>query len=351
MPAKKKSASISVTVRPRQGVTPHTYDTLVRVVRQELDELDFFIRRRTAESYWRVGKFIHEHLLGRKDRAEHGSSFFEKLAEDVARDSSTLQKMLRFYRVYPILARGPELSWSHYRVLTGVKDKEKRSRLEKEIVRNNWDAQQLQDHLRSKRALAAARDDEKSVPRLKVTRGQPDTYRVVEPEFQAGPLRLDAGFRLRLPFVNGKAPRAGAGDLVLMDPDDPESFSRTTAAADEIFTYRARVGKIIDGDTFWVSFALPLGATITHKARLRGIDCPEINTEEGRAAKRFVEKRLRAVDFIIVKTWKDSTDKYERYLADVFYEQGAHDPGAVAGNGKYLNQELLDEGLAVVYGV
>lgn len=50
-----------------------SYPALVKAVQRELQELDFFVRRRTAESYWRVGKFVHEHLLNNQDRAGYGS--------------------------------------------------------------------------------------------------------------------------------------------------------------------------------------------------------------------------------------------------------------------------------------
>ena len=89
--------------------------------------------------------------------------------------------------------------------------------------------------------------------------------------------------------------------------------------------------------------------SLSQKLRLRGIDCPELDTEEGRRAKRFVESRLKGCDFIVVKTYKDRTDRFDRYLADVFYLPGAGDPSLVAREGTYLNQELLNEHLALPY--
>ena len=82
-----------------------------------------------------------------------------------------------------------------------------------------------------------------------------------------------------------------------------------------------------------------------------------------------MEERLNGLDFIVIKTHKDTTDKYERYLADVFYAprlpqsreaastpraQGGRagvtlnfsDPALVAEKGNYLNQDLLDAGRA-----
>ena len=58
---------------------------------------------------------------------------------------------------------------------------------------------------------------------------------------------------------------------------------------------------------------------------------------------------MKDCDFIIVKTYKDRTDNWDRYLADVFYQSGTGDPGLAAQEGIYLNQELLDNHLAVIW--
>jgi len=109
------------------------------------------------------------------------------------------------------------------------------------------------------------------------------------------------------------------------------------------------VVKILDGDTLDVNLRLGLGIFIEQRLRLRGIDCPELNTHEGRRAKGFVEKALKPCPWIIVKTHKDTSDKYDRYLADIFYLPDERDPQNIAGEGRFLNQELLDNRLAAVY--
>ena len=47
---------------------------------------------------------------------------------------------------------------------------------------------------------------------------------------------------------------------------------------------------------------------------------------------------------IVIQTYK--TDKYAHYLADVFYLPGCHKYEKITGQGHFLNQELLDKGLA-----
>ena len=80
---------------------------------------------------------------------------------------------------------------------------------------------------------------------------------------------------------------------------------------------------------------IDLGFSIAHEQylRLREIDCPEISTSVGKKAKTFVEKCLKTAPFILLTSSR--SDKYDRYLADVFY-----------GEDRYLNQELLNAAFA-----
>lgn len=78
------------------------------------------------------------------------------------------------------------------------------------------------------------------------------------------------------------------------------------------------------------------------KLRLRGLDCPELDTEAGKAAKRFVETLL--VDAAEVTIATSKVDKYDRYLADVHVRR---EDGAEV----FLNNALLLGGHAVAMGV
>ena len=78
--------------------------------------------------------------------------------------------------------------------------------------------------------------------------------------------------------------------------------------------------------------------------RLRGIDAPELPTAAGKEAKTFVEEALCGLLFVAVTTTKP--DKYDRYLADIFYLVNEKDPNVVIREGIFLNRELLKAGLA-----
>lgn len=316
------------------------YKSLLTKVSRELNDLETFVKRRTAEGYWKVGKYIHEHLLANKERADYGAALYIKLAKDVDRDKSTLLRAVKFYRTYPIVADQPQLSWDHYKRLITIEDSKERKRLEQKVIQNDWSTTKLGEYLHQKRDLETS--DDKPIPQLTFTRGKLNTYRVIKGSGEF-PLALDLGFRLKYELPKA-ASKAKEGDILNL-----EDSQKAQAKDDELFTYKAKLEKVIDGDTLLVTFDFGLEFTISQKLRLRGIDCPKMDTEEGKRAKRFVEARLKGCDFIIVKTYKDRSDKFDRYLADIFYKTGASDSWLVAREGNFLNQELLNERLAVKY--
>ena len=114
-----------------------------------------------------------------------------------------------------------------------------------------------------------------------------------------------------------------------------------------LYTYRCRIEEVVDGDTLWAVIDLGFKTRIRQKLRLRGVDAPEPHTEEGRKAKGYLQKRFGENPDAVIKTYK--SDKYDRYLTDVFYLPGESDSSRVAREGKFINQELLDRGLARLY--
>lgn len=111
-----------------------------------------------------------------------------------------------------------------------------------------------------------------------------------------------------------------------------------------MYEYQAKVIKIQDGDSLIVLTDLGFRITQEMKLRLFGIDTPKIygpTREAGLAAKAYVQGALTVGSTIRVRTYKDRTEKYGRYLAEIFY-----------GNPDLpicLNQELIELGLAEVY--
>lgn len=102
-----------------------------------------------------------------------------------------------------------------------------------------------------------------------------------------------------------------------------------------MFTYKALVTRVVDGDTIDVSIDLGFDIWHTTRLRLNGIDTPEMNTQAGKDVKAWlaaaIEQRV-----VTITTYKP--DKYGRYLADVFDVTGVN-----------LNLAMIDSGMALPY--
>jgi len=72
-----------------------------------------------------------------------------------------------------------------------------------------------------------------------------------------------------------------------------------------------------------------------------------IDTPEGQTAKRYVQRHLGIGSTVVVRSRK--SDKYDRYLADVFFLAGARSPKRILKEGLFLNQVLLDKGMAKTF--
>jgi len=111
-----------------------------------------------------------------------------------------------------------------------------------------------------------------------------------------------------------------------------------------MYQYRATCLAVVDGDT--VDLEIDLGLEIRHRIRVRlyGIDTPELHSTVASERAAAQKARVFVIDAIfgrplIVETIKDRTEKYGRYLANVFVE----------GVEKSVNAQLLEAGLAVSY--
>jgi micrococcal nuclease len=119
-----------------------------------------------------------------------------------------------------------------------------------------------------------------------------------------------------------------------------------------MFQYSAKVVRVVDGDTVYLDIDLGFFLRMTIDVRLRGVNTPEIRgatRAAGLAAKSYVESAIPAGSLIIVTTYKQ--EKYGRYLADIDYLPGAASREEILASPRRLNQELLDQGLAVPYMV
>lgn len=113
-----------------------------------------------------------------------------------------------------------------------------------------------------------------------------------------------------------------------------------------MYKYRAKIDRIVDGDTFDIVVDLGFKISTHQRIRLQGINTPETysvkkDSEEykkGMEAKNFAVKRVEANNFEALIETEKHTGKYGRYIATVWLDD----------NPISLNDELVDKGFAKV---
>lgn len=111
----------------------------------------------------------------------------------------------------------------------------------------------------------------------------------------------------------------------------------TTDGDPGLYNYKARVVRVVDGDTFDADISLGFHASMTLRLRLLGVDSPEMNglpKGAGKAAKDFATARLLGRD-VVIRTEK--SDSFGRWLARVTVD------------GVDFSTALIEGGFAVPY--
>ena len=324
---------------------PKTYAELRDAVMAVVVEGRRAIDRAWVGSYHEIGRLIHVHLLFKQARATYGAGVFSDLAQESGISSRTLHECVQFYRYYPIVRAPAQLGWNHYRVLCQVADPKRRDALLARTLKHGWLSPELERQVRaSARSQPDAADAAKNITPAKLLepqRGTPGLHLIVD---RGDGLAVDLGFKLYRPLTSEQAKRFSKGDIVRISSDDSIRLAPDTTKA-ELFTYSAMLRRVVDGDTLVVALEVSPGVFIEQKLRLRGLDCPEMSTPEGRAAKRFVEALVAKTTAIIINTSKP--DKFDRYLADVFVSPVQGDGRSKMDEEIFLNNALLENGHAV----
>lgn len=87
-----------------------------------------------------------------------------------------------------------------------------------------------------------------------------------------------------------------------------------------LYHYRAKLLRVVDGDTVNLEIDLGLDVKRQIKCRLFGLNAPEKNTVEGKSAAAWLVERLTRCTSIVVQTHKDRTEKFGRYLVTLYDE-------------------------------
>jgi len=274
-------------------------------------------RLRKMKVAWENGRDCHTY------KRETGTGI-NTIAQETGIVEATLQRFVRFYRYYPKgyeeSIGGKPLMWGHYMAVLYLRDVKERQWYLEQAAANEWSTHELRRRVRNNFYESASSPDPQG------------------------------------PSLSGEPGPGGAGVLNKIDQ--------------KFYTYSARVLKVVDADTLTVEVDVGFSMRYETKLRLRGINAAEKGTKLGDEAKGFVEMELgfdvghdirhQTQDTrhqnapgvmcpvsgvsIVIKTYK--SEKYGRFLADVWYLRGESDPEVILAKGKFLNQVLLDNGYA-----
>lgn len=103
------------------------------------------------------------------------------------------------------------------------------------------------------------------------------------------------------------------------------------------YVYNAQITRVVDGDTVHAKVDLGFSIAQGMKLRLSGINAPELNTPEGKAAREELRKLIEYHP-VVVHTIKDRQEKFGRYLAEIITIEGLN-----------VNQHMIEAGHAVAY--
>ncbi len=354
---------------PKKNISNKSYQKLANLIRKELAKGITNARRsfnhNGVVANWNVSKYMHEHLLNSKeDVSSAKSEMYEKLEKDFEKSKSFFYTLAKFYQCYPKIPKESNLTYNHYVRLMLLPDAKHRKEFEQKAIKEDLAVRKLEDIIYKSKIyknkiskediplLPNIKGNKINTPILPLTRGMLYHYQISpynKKKFAKDIALVDIGFGIRREVTINKSNKYLSGYIVRSSKSE-EKFSIKMASKkskDMLYTYRAYVERIIDGDTIILDIDCGFRNWISQRIRLRGINCSEIPSRKGREAKNFVEERLNKCKFVIVKTYKQG--KFGRFIADIFYIPKEKDPIKVTSQGTFLNQELLDNKLADVY--
>lgn len=303
----------------------------------------------TTISYWTIGKRLVKDEQQGQSRAAYGREVLALLAKDLNQrygkgfGVASLKYMRQFYKVYKKTEINANISWSHYRTLVQVKDVKQRRKLEIQIIKSRWSQRQLAEHIGILLGTNIHADKTNKLKRPFGRVGLMQIRRV----FKNGRkfIFIDLGFSI---WLKSNSPESGEFvNKALMQQIYGSSSQRIRPYAGSrknLYVYKATLDHVVDGDTVVAIIDCGLDTCIRQSLRLRAVNAVSLTESDGVKAKAALEEIFSEVDEFLIKTSK--RDKYARLVADIILPDSAQIAPDTIETGLYLNQELLDRGLA-----
>lgn len=153
-----------------------------------------------VQAYWEIGEQIYL-ACGENDRAEYGKGLIKYLSEELTREfgkgftAANLRNMRQFYMTFPKrYTLCSELSWSHYRLLMRVDNKERRDYYHEECVKANWSVRQLERQINTLYydRILASRDRVSVAKEIQQLEPKPEYEKIIKDPYVLEFLDLEA---------------------------------------------------------------------------------------------------------------------------------------------------------------
>jgi Uncharacterized conserved protein len=153
-----------------------------------------------VQAYWEIGEQIYL-ACGENDRAEYGKGLIKYLSEELTREfgkgftAANLRNMRQFYMTFPKrYTLCSELSWSHYRLLMRVDNKERRDYYHEECVKANWSVRQLERQINTLYydRILASRDKVSVANEIQQLEPKPEYEKIIKDPYVLEFLELEA---------------------------------------------------------------------------------------------------------------------------------------------------------------
>jgi len=344
------------------------YRSLRKAVTETLVNGQRAIEAARVEIYWKAGKLISGYLEGHPDETWHGRGIIDRLSADLQLEFTLLYRLVRFADLFPNFATSQNLTWSHYRELLAVADHGKRKVLAREAHEKQWPVRRLKREI-----LKQKRETKKGAVHPSGTLVEPEwiepgVMRVIQ--LESGRTVVDLGFEVYRDLSASEGKRLKAEEFVRWNSEhlrldgasafgDGSGNPSSSGGKSDLYFFEGELERVVDGDTLRVTVDLGFGTRARQYLRLRGLNTAEMGTVDGQKAREFVVNLFRKSRHLrpdgasafgdglgkpsssggssskLLRFRSRFRDPYDRYISDVWV-------GEV-----YLNQVLLDKGLAV----
>ncbi len=167
-----------------------------------------------VERNWLIGYRIAEEELKGNDRADYGLEIIKKLSKELTKkygkgfDSRNLYYFLNFYKLFPNILNALSsksntiLSWTHYRTLLQVFDKNAREWYEKEALEQTWSTRTLQRNINTQYYYRLLKSQVKEPVIKEMKENNKENYLVNKLEFVKNPVIAEfLGYSLESSFT------------------------------------------------------------------------------------------------------------------------------------------------------